>query len=330
MSRGSRPAAGFTLIEVLAVVLLTSLVMGIALDFYTDLTKASNRATEHTRELRRATAILDRVARDLQGAIMIVKPPELDPNFHPWIFVAEARDSQLGSDHVKFVTRANRPRSQKAHESDLAVVAYMARETEDGTLQLLRWTSPLPEYADRDFPFEDDPGITLLADGIDAFGMHFLDDEAEWSETWDSTLLLDSSELPLAVDVQVSIANEAARDVDELAFEDDDANVHSRIVVLPLRPLDLQALLDPLGAGLAEDGDEEGEDGEGDDGEGDGTVRNLAQCLGSPTAFAGSMLENYYQKHKYDIVDAGVRSGLAAIRFPDGSTALDQLKPECQ
>ena len=40
--------AGFTLIEVLAVVLLTGIVIGIALDFYLDLSRASNRAAEQT------------------------------------------------------------------------------------------------------------------------------------------------------------------------------------------------------------------------------------------------------------------------------------------
>jgi prepilin-type N-terminal cleavage/methylation domain-containing protein len=45
---------GFTLIEVLAVLLLTSLVMGVAIDFYRDLSQASSEAVVRARTARRA------------------------------------------------------------------------------------------------------------------------------------------------------------------------------------------------------------------------------------------------------------------------------------
>ena len=59
--------AAFTLIEVLAVVLLTGIVISIALSFYLDLSRASNRAAEQTRGTRRAATLLDRIARDFAG-----------------------------------------------------------------------------------------------------------------------------------------------------------------------------------------------------------------------------------------------------------------------
>ena len=69
-----RSVSGFTLIEVMAVIFLTALVLGVALDYYYDLSNASQRAMDRTREVRRATAILDRVARDLQSATLVTKP----------------------------------------------------------------------------------------------------------------------------------------------------------------------------------------------------------------------------------------------------------------
>lgn len=72
-----RPS-GFTLLEVLAVVMLTAVVIGMALDFYLDLSRDTLRATHFTRDIRRATAILDRVARDFQRTVLLAKAPSED------------------------------------------------------------------------------------------------------------------------------------------------------------------------------------------------------------------------------------------------------------
>ena len=55
--------AGFSLLEVLAVVLLTSIVIGAVLNHYVNINRASERATVQTERVRRSAAILDRVAR---------------------------------------------------------------------------------------------------------------------------------------------------------------------------------------------------------------------------------------------------------------------------
>jgi len=105
-----RARTGFTLIEVMAVVVLTALVLGVTLDYYHDLSNASQHAMDRTREVRRATAILDRVAADLQGATLVVKPSGRDRLSHPWVFLGENRVVAEGSDRVKFVTRSYRPK----------------------------------------------------------------------------------------------------------------------------------------------------------------------------------------------------------------------------
>ncbi|NRA98165.1 MAG: prepilin-type N-terminal cleavage/methylation domain-containing protein, partial [Planctomycetes bacterium] len=135
---------GFTLLEVLAVLLLTSLVIGVALNHYIDLNRASERALNSTRNIRKAAALLDRVSRDLEGTVLIQKPPEVDPLAHPWIFYGESLRETEGADHLKFMTRGRRPRDQAAKESDQEVVVYVLRHSEEDEdrFQLMRWTSP--------------------------------------------------------------------------------------------------------------------------------------------------------------------------------------------
>jgi type II secretory pathway component PulJ len=260
-----RDTGAFTLLEVLAVVLLTALVLGIALDFYVDLSRASNRAAEHTRDIRRATALLDRVARDFESAFLIQKPADVDPLSHPWLFLAESEYSDSGADQIKFVTRGHRPRRSEGHESDLSVVSYTVRRDESDTLDLLRWSSPrLPESLERSFPRIDETDSALLADGLLSFGVTFLDEAGEWSSSWDSTQLVESSELPVAVEIEVAMATGDP-------FDADDATRFRRRVLLPVRPLDLELLLNPedaAGAGAAEEEEEEAEEPSGGQDEG--------------------------------------------------------------
>jgi hypothetical protein len=242
------------------VVLLTGLVLGIALDFYIDLSRAGNRAADHTLGVRRATAILDRMARDFEGAILVRTPPGEDPNANGYHFVAESEYSSLGADHIKFITRNHRPRTTAAHESDVAAVAYTVRRAEDDTLELLRWSSPrVPETHDPGFPRDDDADAALLADGIDAFGVTLIDETGAAVTRWDSSQLVESGELPLAVEIAVAMAT----------HDGSEPVPYRRRVWIPVRPLDLEQLLNPSepATGTGEE-DEEGDEDEGEDRDG--------------------------------------------------------------
>ena len=236
--------AGFTLIEVLAVILLTSVVFGVAINGYIDLSRGTQRASDTTRDLRRATAILDHVARDFENVVLMTTPPEMDPLEHPWIFLGESRHSDVGADHLKFVTRGRQPQIDNVHESDLEMVAYsLRRAADDESFELMRWSSPrLPEGLDRDIPSDESDGAMLLAEGLAHFGVRFVTGDGSVVDRWDSSQLLDSSELPTAVDIEV-----AFYDPDWDPGVDPDAVLpnYIRRVVLPLRPLGLAELLDP-------------------------------------------------------------------------------------
>jgi type II secretion system protein J len=258
--------AGFTLLEVLAVVLLMSLVLGVALDFFVDLSNASTHATSRTRELRHGVAVLDRVALDFERVLMEKMPSGGDALFHPWVFVAESRNSELGADRVKFIMRNAPTGPQDRPAADVVQVAYLLQRGEDGeNFELRRWSAPhLPEGGGREFPPFDD--ALLLADGIAGFGVRFLDEATgEWKHEWDSTQLLESSELPAAVQIEVALAPHS---------DGAEPLVLTRQVLLPLRPLDMEALLDPelYGGG--------GAFGSGDgDGDGDSEGLTVADCV---------------------------------------------------
>ncbi len=249
----ARRSGAFTLIEMLAVVLLLGIVFLTAIDFYLDLSRASNAAAERTREGRRATAALDRVARDLSAAVLVRKPPEADPLAHPWLFLAERGDG-MGASHLKLVSRGRWPRTEELPESDLEMVAWIVSDDGFGTRSLWRWSTPhLPESLDRSFPTPDAPGVDLVAEDLAGFGVRLLGEDGAWVESWDSTLLVESSELPLAAEITLAFADPEGEEFGE------EPRSWQRQVLIPSRPLDLEALLEG-GTGEEREQDEEGDE----------------------------------------------------------------------
>ena len=250
-------ARGFTLLEVLAVIVATSVVLGVALSTYVNVSRQTRHAVEKTRETRRATAVLDAVARDLQRVVLVRKPAAVeDPLDHPWVFYAEAQHGADAADHLKFMTRGRPPRLSARAESDLEVVSYAVHEGEDQALALWRKASPrLPESLDRKVPDAEDDGALLLADGLAEFGVSFVDDLGKESPGWDSSSLVQSGPLPAAAEIRVALAHP-----DDPEAE---TTLYRRRVLLPVRPLDFDELLDPasaVGGGNGKDGEKDGTD----------------------------------------------------------------------
>jgi prepilin-type N-terminal cleavage/methylation domain-containing protein len=256
--------AGFTLLEMLAVIFLMSVVLFVAIDFYLDLSRASQAATDDTRNVRRAVVLLDRVAHDLEGATLLVRPPDVDPLAHPWLFVADARDPDAGADRVKFVRRGHEPRTSDGAESDLEMVAWITDEGEDGDVELRRWSAPqLPESLDRSFPARDES--LLVAGGLASFGIRFADEEGNWSGRWDSSTILESSELPVAAEIEVAFLTGVEGEVD---------GPYTRKIVIPMRPIDLAAQIAEAAGQEQVQGELEDEDGDGDIDEEDAAIRD--------------------------------------------------------
>ncbi len=294
-----RRCDGFTLIEMLAVVALTTLVLTVAINFFIDLSRASNASTDRMRAERRATALVDRIARDLEGAYLIKKPPETDPIEHPWLFLAESTGAGAslsgGADRLKFMTRTPQQRTTEEHEADVAVVAYGARPAPEGGLELVRWSSPsLPTQLDRTIPIDESADALVLASGVASFGVRFLNEEGAWQESWDSSQIVDSAELPVGVEIEVSMLPppSAAAVVATATAGGQPAALGPfvRRVLIPVRPIDLEALLKPDEAAATASGTEQDEqDEEGGDGptkqasaqdeQQDESCMTVAQCL---------------------------------------------------
>jgi type II secretory pathway component PulJ len=226
----------FTLLEMMAVIFLMSIVLFVAIDFYLDLSRASNEASASTRSTRRAVVLLDRVARDLEGAVLVQKPDDVDPLAHPWLFLAESDSSDSGADRVKFIRRGHHPAASDAVESDLEMVSWIVADDSsgEGDLELRRWSvAQLPESLERDFP--DAENSDLVAGGLASFGIKFQGEAGEWTGRWDSTTLTGSSELPLVAEIEVSFRTGPG--------ENDVDGPYTRKVLLPLRPIDLEEQL---------------------------------------------------------------------------------------
>lgn len=231
---------GFTLIETLAAILLTALVLTVAVRFYLDLSSAGNAAAKLTRDARRANAILDRIAHDLEMAYLLRKATDADPLTHPWVFLGERTGVDATASRIKFFTRHHRPRGSNVHESDLAFVAYFLDDNTKLGHNLLRWShAQTPETLERDFPSAIADGVVVLADDLHSLAFRFLDLDGKWQEEWDSSQMTQSGQLPLAVEITLELLPPEV--------ERSDAEVilgpYSRYVLLPVPPLNMEAVL---------------------------------------------------------------------------------------
>jgi prepilin-type N-terminal cleavage/methylation domain-containing protein len=282
---------GFTLLEMMAVVLLTGMVLSVAARFYIQLSNANRAAIERVRGERRTVAILDRLARDLETATLMKRPDDIeDPLSFPWLFLADT-EGDFGATRLKFATRGRVPHGD-VPESDFEVVAYWLAEAPDGSLDLLRWSHPhLPERLDDTFPRNDDPEVAVLAHGVAEFGVRLLSETGELAAAWNSSQLVQSSKLPIAAEITLVLYPEnedgslKEEDPNALAADAEPELPTTRWAILQMRPIDLAAQRDPEGADDQagdEEGQEDGEEGEGgEDGEDDDAeaCMTVGQCV---------------------------------------------------
>ena len=300
VARGPAPLRfGFTLMETLAAVLITSLVVTFAMSAYIQIAETAELATQRLRDDLHATTILDRISSDLESAVLLVKPDEVDPLRHPWYFVAESRGAFDGSDALRFVSRKSRSYHGDQHSSDFAEIAYQIETDDDGLQTLYRWLAPgLPDEYEPVFPSTDDESSFILGEGLSGFALRFSNGEGEWVESWDSTLLTQSSLLPVSVEIRFDMG---------VPDENDSGTVEARFqrrVVLPMQPIDLDAMIasarEIVAGGTGETDDE---DAEGDE--------DLFACL---LDWCNSQAGNnpLCSEETWDQMDASMRAAAAA------------------
>ena len=255
-------ARGFTLMETLAAVLMTSLVVTFAMSAYVQVADTAEQATLRLRDDLHATTILDRMADDLQSAVLLVKPDEVDPLRHPWYFVSESQSAFGGSDGVRFIGRRQRAYLDDEHSSDFAQIAYRIETDDEGLQTLYRQLAPgLPAEFEPAFPPIDDERSHVLGEGLSGFTLRFSNGDGEWVDAWDSTQLTQSSLLPISVEISFDMGSPGEA-------SDEYGPRFQRRVVMPMMPLALDAMIASAqeefasgGASTDDDDDDELDDG---------------------------------------------------------------------
>lgn len=233
----SRRALGFTLIELMAVIMLTVLITAAVNHIFANLSRSSQRAIVRTKAVRQATAVLDHIARDLQESFLIAKPPEVDPLNHPWLFFSEEDGD---SDRILFFTRNHHPRGGDPRDWDLTKVAYFLAPDEDNTGSLWRWIEPgIPAEYEKEFPDIWDPGVSLVSQNVKSLHFYFRNAvSTDWEPGWDSSQLENAGQLPLAVLIEVTMDDVYTAD----STGNEDPLVYSRIVQLQI-PIFIEAMM---------------------------------------------------------------------------------------
>ena len=223
-----RSPSGFTLLEILVAIALTSVIMLFAVQIFRQITQTQDRARpDRSRDLP-ALVFLDRIERELTGATLRIKPDEIDRLSFPWLFAAEDRVfGSNDSDALRFVTQTP-ARAPGQHDGGLRVVHYaLAEAPEDDTrLDLYRFEERLPPNLRKEIRIED--GSPVLED-VHVFRLRF-SDGVDWSDSWDSTAISQLDRLPGSVEVAIQLYEE-----DELG-EWLPGPEHTRVIELPLQP----------------------------------------------------------------------------------------------
>jgi prepilin-type N-terminal cleavage/methylation domain-containing protein len=230
----ARAAHGFTLLEVLVAIFIMSLVITFAFQAYRGIADSFARVSEVTSRDRSARVLLDRIERELTGAVLVQREEGADPLTHSYFFFAEPRPYEDSSGfELRFITQTPL-RSPGAPPAALALVTYGVVPSQTGLgLALLRQEEPVPAFLAKQVEWTN---AQTMADNVAVFSLAFSGEGGEAAtEGWDSTGVEQLDALPLTVDVVISLWETAP---DGEPWPGAQA---SRIVQIPVRPFRLVA-----------------------------------------------------------------------------------------
>jgi len=192
---------GFTLVEVMVAVTVTSIILLTIYGVFSSVSSAKERLEGEGEDFHRARVLFDRLGREIRGAYY-------RGGGRGQVFVGGKDD--LGRTFLTMSTTATTPLEQ--HQGGLARVHYLLREdTEEGRpgLTLFRQESP---------PFlpvnEETAGYRLVA-GIESLEFRFFS-RGTWSEEWDADSM---DSLPMMVEVSLVLRTEEGTRPFLTAFE---------------------------------------------------------------------------------------------------------------
>ncbi|OHB28976.1 MAG: hypothetical protein A2X84_09315 [Desulfuromonadaceae bacterium GWC2_58_13] len=184
LAPGKPAPKGFTLVEVMVAVVMTSMVMLAVYGVFTSVGGAKQRLETDGEAYHRARVLFNRIGKEIRSAY--VKDSGTDT------FIKGGRN-QDDAPYLTLTTTASTPQSDAR---GVAVVSYELiddPEVKTGDKVLMRHeTSPLN-------PARDQPGYRL-APGIEAMSLRFYNGN-DWQEDWDSS----TQGLPQLVEVAMRI-----------------------------------------------------------------------------------------------------------------------------
>jgi type II secretion system protein J len=284
---------GFTLVEMLIVIGITALLVTAAVQAHLSIRRAQARAGQGLLRDRSAEVLLDRLESELFGAVLVVRPGGTDRLSHPYVFFGEdAFTAEADADAIRFVTRSPARAAPTAGRTGLRLVTYVAEANdEEGTgMTLVREEEPLPDGLEKE-PIVEEAQAVL--EGVALFRLQYLDyNSGAWRDWWDSTDVRMLDDLPSSVEIAVALLEE--NDLGELQPGPE----HGRVVLLPVRPFDLEALRELAGLEGEEDPNEPegGEDGEDDEEE----CRLVRECSSVPASHPNLVGFSQYFSECYD------------------------------
>ncbi len=245
-----RSSAGFTLLEVLIAVSIAALLVTAAVQSYVQISKAAQRGLEQNGRDRIAELALDRLERELVGAVLVVKPKETALEDHPWEFIGfDAVREAHDADALLFVSENPSSAAGNLTPQDARLIAYQVGPGElPEQLNVYRSEIGLPDKLKRELPpLEGAPVI----EGVAQFGISYRDEESgAESPVWDSTAGQQASKLPGAVELKLQLYSENPEG------EQVPGELFTRLVPLPVRPI-----------------------GEGEEGDGNCNGPTIAECF---------------------------------------------------
>jgi len=203
------PRAGFTLIEVIVAVAITTIAITLVWGSFWGTMRAKERVEvieARTREVRMA---MGRMVRDLSHAYISsnMLPGTIE---HPTFFIG---DQHLGGDQVSFSYMGHVKLRAKVNEAETAVVTYfLDSDPEDGSRQHLFRRETRRIGAEK--PREEGATYIVCQDVKDLELEYFDRMQDEWREEWD-TVNADGQpmHLPSRVRITLTVRDERDREI---------------------------------------------------------------------------------------------------------------------
>ena len=195
MSRNSHQLikSGFTIIEILVAVLITSIIAGVIYASYMGSLRIIHKSQTDIERTNMASHVLDRISSDLSCAFLRAYKEYM-------IFVGvDSGDDEFGADTLTFIASNHIRSSRDAPESNLSEVSYFLEPGLDENLYIFRREDPT---LDED-PFSG--GETrVIGEGIASLDFEY-SGEGGWASSWDSR---EENSLPYAVRVKILFRSE--------------------------------------------------------------------------------------------------------------------------